>query len=247
MKAQPRFLKISYLVFILIQAILFINIIFIPQIPKVNIFEYISILLSLGFALFVFIKEKSTYALLIFVALIFTAIADTFLVCLNSYLNEMTQTIAMGSFSLCQLTYFVLIWMMTKNWRERFINLFIRTIIWITLEVIAILTLGSFYNFLIFVSLFYFSQLVTNIVFAFIHIKLNPLLAIGLLLFIGCDLFIGLSTLCDIFALSQSHFLYAFSHLPFNLAWFFYLPSQVLLSSSGLFFKRKLSLSKNSL
>jgi len=247
MKTEPRYLKIIFLVFLILQTILFISILFVPHLPLVNVFEYVSILLSLSFSLFVFLKKRSIFTLLIFIALIFTAIADTFLVFLNSYLNVTTQTIAMISFSLCQLTYFILIWNITQNSRERFLNLLIRTFFFLGLEVAAVSILGSSYNFLIFVSLFYFSQLVTNIIFAFLHIKINLFLAIGLLLFIGCDIFIGLSTLCDIFALSQSHFLYIFAHLPFNFAWFFYLPSQVLLSSSGLFFKRKLLISENGL
>jgi len=247
MKTEPCYFKIIFLIFLILQTILFISILFVPHLPLINVFEYTSIILSLIFSLFVFLKKKNIFTLLIFIALIFTAVADTFLVFLNSSLNETTQTIAMISFSLCQLTYFLVIWKVTTSQRERFINLVIRTIFFLALEVTAICILGSSYNFLIFVSLFYFSQLVTNIIFAFIHIKMNPFLAIGLLLFIGCDIFIGLSTLCDILALSQTHFLYIFAHLPFNFAWFFYLPSQVLLSSSGLFFKRKLLISKNSL
>lgn len=247
MNNEPCYFKIIFLVFLVLQTLLFISILFVPHLPMVNVFEYTSILLSLLFALFVWLRKNSMVTLLIFIALVFTAIADTFLVFLNPYLNEVTQSIAMISFSLCQLTYFFLIWKITQTHRERIINLSIRTIFFLALEIIALLILGSSYNFLIFVSLFYFSQLVTNIIFAFIHIKMNPFLAIGLLLFIGCDIFIGLSTLCDILTLSQSHFLYIFAHLPFNFAWFFYLPSQVLLSSSGLFFKRKLSLSQNSL
>lgn len=243
-KTEPRYFNFFFIAFLTIQLVLFVLILFIPNLSNINIFEYISILFSLGFSLFSFLTKKNLYNLLIFIALIFTAIADTFLVYLNPSINEMTQIIAMCSFSLCQLTYFFVIWMATKSQRERFLNLAIRTILFFGIEGAAVFALGSSYNVLIFVSLFYFSQLVTNIFFAFLHFEVHPLFAIGLLLFVGCDIFVGLSALCDILALSQSHPLYIFAHLSFNFAWFFYLPSQVLLACSGLFPKENLLLTK---
>ena len=82
------------------------------------------------------------------------------------------------------------------------------------------------------VSMFYYANLILNAVFACISFGKNPLLAIGLVLFILCDTVIGLSLIDPYLTLPESSPIYAIIHPGFDLAWAFYLPSQALLAIS---------------
>lgn len=233
MKLKKRFL-IPFCVFLIIQVVLYVLILFVPSLKHTNVWEYISICLSFAFALFALIICRGRLSLFVSLALFFTLVADTFLVLLNPWLNVITQSIAMTSFSFCQMIYLYILWLYSKNKTERIINLCIRLVVFLGLLITAIIMLKSQFSYLVAISLFYFSQLFCNIVFAFLHVKENPLLAIGLLLFIGCDLVIGFQNICTIFSLSDTNLIYIIAYSSFNITWLFYLPSQVILSISSL-------------
>ena len=82
------------------------------------------------------------------------------------------------------------------------------------------------------VSMFYYANLLVNIVFAFCQPHVTRLLAIGLTLFILCDTLIGLSCLDAYVAISEDSFIWKLIHPGFDLAWAFYLPSQTLIALS---------------
>ncbi len=83
------------------------------------------------------------------------------------------------------------------------------------------------------VSLFYYANLLVNIVVAFIQMKRSPLFAIGLLLFLMCDTVIGLNVMAELYIPSFSESgLYAVLNPEFNLAWAFYVPSQTIITLS---------------
>ena len=68
-----------------------------------------------------------------------------------------------------------------------------------------------------------------NVIFA--YVKETPkLFAIGLTLFILCDTIIGLENLESYISLSSDSLIYKMINVGFNLAWVFYLPSQVLIA-----------------
>lgn len=234
---SKRVLLISLVCFLVIEAILFALILFIPSVTNINPFCYISIVMCFLFGGFLFLSHRSKFALLVVIALFFTVVSDTFLVLLNKYLCVTTQSLGMSSFLLVQVAYFFAIWILTKDKRELWANIITRSALFIVLEVVGIIILRSSFNYLTFISLLYFANLLTNIVFAFFHVKEKPFLAIGLLLFIGCDLFIGLQALCDMLGISSSSVFYQIVYYPFNFSWLFYLPSQVLLACSIFSFK----------
>ena len=60
----------------------------------------------------------------------------------------------------------------------------------------------------------------------------NPLLAIGLVLFILCDTVIGLSLIDTYLPVAKDSLMYRIIFPGFDLAWAFYLPSQALLAVS---------------
>lgn len=83
------------------------------------------------------------------------------------------------------------------------------------------------------VSLCYYANLIMNIVTSFARFRQNKLLAIGFVLFLLCDTVIGLQVACGGYLpIEEGTLLHQIIFMPFNLAWFFYLPSQVLISLS---------------
>lgn len=83
------------------------------------------------------------------------------------------------------------------------------------------------------ISLCYYANLIMNIFTAFFNFKSNKLLSVGFVLFLLCDTVIGLQAACGAYLpISEGSILYQIIFMPFNLAWFFYLPSQVLISLS---------------
>ena len=96
---------------------------------------------------------------------------------------------------------------------------------------LPILLLGDEVDALSTVSVVYYSVLALNLVFSLFHRDLR-LFSLGLFLFALCDLSIGLENLSDYFSLGNNGFIQAVENTELNLAWIFYLPSQVMISAS---------------
>jgi hypothetical protein len=111
-------------------------------------------------------------------------------------------------------------------------------IIRISLTVVAlavtVIVLKDATDALALVSLCYYANLIMNIVTAFTDFRSNKLLSIGFVLFLLCDTVIGLQVACGGYLpIEDDSLLHQIIFMPFNLAWFFYLPSQVLISLSA--------------
>lgn len=84
------------------------------------------------------------------------------------------------------------------------------------------------------ISVLYYANIAMNLIMAFAKFKKFPLLAIGFLLFILCDTVIGLQVASGGYLpIKPGSALYQFLWMPLNLAWLFYLPSQVLIALSS--------------
>ena len=221
--------------FLITETVLFIFIEFVPNVKNILFFQYSAICLCLITGLIALLRKKRIFNLYVFLALLFTLVADTFLVLLSPYLNYAYQCIAMAAFSVCQIFYMLAILTIKKSKQEMWINLISRLSFLVVLQVVAFFIIGMKFDLLVPLSVLYFSQLICNIVLGFFHVRSYPLLAFGLLLFLGCDIFIGLGYLSNILGLPADHFINVVVTFPFNFAWLFYLPSQILLSLSGHF------------
>ena len=128
-------------------------------------------------------------------------------------------------FIIVQLSYFIYIETLKKNKTSFLISLIFRII----LSSILIIVLSIIrFDLLSIVSACYFVELLMNFITSLSLIKINKyflIFSIGLLLFIGCDISVGLTNL-DLF---EGHI----KNLVSNLMWIFYLPSQVLISFSN--------------
>lgn len=110
-------------------------------------------------------------------------------------------------------------------------------LLWIRLSLIAIAltitvaVLRDKTDALALISLCYYANLIFNLIMAFLQFKSEKLLPIALLLFLLCDTVIGLQVACGGYLpIAENSALYRIIFMPFNLSWFFYLPSQVLIS-----------------
>ena len=176
--------------------------------------------------------ENNTFKLLVLLSsgLLFTIFADLFLV----VLNPMKQVLAMIFFSVTQICYFMIIYLNQEK-KNRIIHLIIRLSVIVIALLSTILVLKKNTDALSLISLFYYANLIVNIAFSFRVKKINLLLSIGLILFACCDLQIGLNIMASSYLpLKEGTILYFLAHPGFNLAWVFYVPSQILISLSGL-------------
>lgn len=99
---------------------------------------------------------------------------------------------------------------------------------------VTVLVLRGKTDALALVSLCYYANLIFNLIMAFIQFRKDKIFPIGLLLFLLCDTVIGLQVACGAYLpIAEGSLLYRIIFMPFNLSWFFYLPSQVLISLRG--------------
>ena len=116
-----------------------------------------------------------------------------------------------------------------------------RIILWVRLALtvaagmIAVVVLKENLDARAVVSVCYYANLFMNIVTAFTQWHKNKLLPIGLVAFILCDTVIGLQVAAGGYLpIAEGSALHDFLFMDFNLSWFFYLPSQVMIALSSL-------------
>ena len=197
-----------------------------------TVFYYAAIVLCFVTSL-VLLRARSE-AVFTSLALLFTVVADFFLILLGT-----GKLIAMCAFTLTQIFYCLRTLSMATSRRERLWNLAVRLTLSVMAASAVFIVLKDGAEALFVVSLVYYANLLTNILFAFIHSKKHPLFAVGLLLFAMCDALIGLSFVEDIFALPEGNFIDVLWSLPVHLESMFYQPSQVLLALSALTAREK--------
>lgn len=210
-------------IFLLVEIILGI---IIQTKPSPQNFQYLSIVLACIFC-FVFLEKSKSY-LLTQIALLCTVGADYFLICVN----PMNQLCGMIFFSGTQIAYFLRIYFEEKNNKIRKIHLITRVCASIITILATLIVLGKQTDALALISMFYYANLLLNIVFAFINFKSSQILAIGLVCFALCDTFIGFANIGPYMNLSESSVIYKLLDLNIDLAWLFYVPSQMLLAIS---------------
>ena len=175
--------------------------------------------------------ERSRAYVFTQLALLFTVAADSILV----YNRTEYTVLAMCFFSLTQLFYAARLHTVMPRAHRPY-----HAAVRLLGSSVAILLVyrfaGDAADALAVISLFYFANLLMNAMYAFVYFK-SPLLAIGLVLFVLCDIFIGFSMLGGYLPLPDTPLIGFLVSPPLNMAWIFYLPSQVLLSLSLIAYK----------
>ena len=188
-----------------------------------NWLKYVGIIICFLTSLIpIFSKNAAKTQYFIPFSLFFTLVSDYFLL-INTDKNLYIFGVVI--FIIVQLSYFIYIETLKKNKTSFLISLIFRII----LSSILIIVLSIIrFDLLSIVSACYFVELLMNFITSLSLIKINKfflIFSIGLLLFIGCDISVGLTNL-DLF---EGHI----KNLVSNLMWIFYLPSQVLISFSN--------------
>ncbi|HEY8889034.1 MAG TPA: hypothetical protein VIM70_02080 [Clostridium sp.] len=166
--------------------------------------------------------------LLLQLAMFITVLADLCLIFFGFFI------LGVALFSLVQITYCARY--TTKKLKATLLNFFI-----VFLCVVLICVLASLFiegiNILITVSLFYVITLLNSIIKAVGAFKNNLysspskyMIVLGMMLFLLCDICVALLAITALF---PSYFMSRFQQITFFSIWFFYIPSQLLLSLSG--------------
>lgn len=169
--------------------------------------------------------ERTPAYLLTQAALACTVGADYFLV----WSRPMLQLPAMLFFLVAQSAYAVRLYMTDDSVVCRRWQRWSRPLLGVAVLFVTVIVLGTRTDALALVSMLYYATLVLNVIFACIGFKSNSLLALGLVLFLCCDTVIGLGMLDGYIPISPDALVYRVIHPGFDLAWAFYLPSQVLI------------------
>ncbi len=184
--------------------------------------SFISVLLCFLYSA-LFIKKGDKFIIL---ALLFTVGADFFLV----VANPVNRLFGMLFFMVAQTLYAI---KLHKNKKSK-IFLVLRISAIFIAETITVFILKENTDLLAVVSIYYYVNLLINIVHSFSNWKKDKLFPIGLVLLFLCDTIIGLQTASGVyFNIPESSFVYRFIFMDFFISWFFYLPSQILVSLSS--------------
>ena len=232
-----NFKKIDYIVisvFILLEIALYLSFLFIDKgifVTRIgsSTLKYASISLCLAFSLYCLIRKRKMANCFIPIALVFTLISDYFLL-FNT--NQNLYVYGLITFIITQLIYFAFIVYLRKSKSELFINLIVRFLL--TIAALGVAFYLNYSDVLTILALVYFVELLSNFLYSTFLIKLDKeylIFSLGLLLFIGCDINVGLNNV---------HLFEGIDYSLVNfLMWVFYLPSQVLLSLTNFIAQEK--------
>ena len=188
--------------------------------------RYATVVLACLFC--ILFAERTWDYLLIQLALVATVCADFFLV-LPSTPNQLP---GMLCFSVAQLSYAACLALSERRPRYLRIQLWSRGILSVAVLVITLAVLGRGADAVALISMFYYVNLILNLAFAWTQLPHRILMAVGLTLFLCCDTVIGLAFLDGYLPVDKASLIYRIIHPGFDLAWAFYLPSQMLLAIS---------------
>lgn len=220
--------SIPLILFILIHLILYLFIYAFKIITGKNetIADYIVVISCFLFSLVYFIIKRNSNTLIFVIAFLFTFLADTNLLILDD-----NYELGILAFIIVQFAYF---WYILKNMytKDNYSYLIAIRLITIVIGVIASLIVQTD-KLLVCLVIIYISNLVINLIISIIPRKRNLLFSLGLFLFLLCDICVGCYNIGDIIDISNTSLFYKIANLPFNIAWLFYHPSQVLLAISN--------------
>lgn len=220
--------SIPLILFVLIHLILYLFIYAFKIITgkAETIADYIVVISCFLFSLGYFIIKRNSNTLIFVIAFLFTILADTNLLILDD-----NYELGVLAFIIVQFAYF---WYILKNMytKDNYGYLIAIRLITIVIGVIASLIVQTD-KLLVCLVIIYISNLVINLIISIIPRKRNLLFSLGLFLFLLCDICVGCYNIGDIIDISNTSLFYKIANLPFNIAWLFYHPSQVLLAISN--------------
>ncbi len=223
MEKQKSIIPIFLGCYVFIQLITYFYSVFIGISAKSYLVDYGSIALNFLVGLFLLIYLKKKDSLIVLIALEFTLLADTGLIILDG-----VETASVFFFIFAQIFYAIRV----RQYRVKLPlkwDIGIRISFILLLEGIAFLLLKEKMNWLVVFTLIYVINFVFNLIYAWINYKQNILFALGMLLFILCDLSLGLNSIENFIDITNNSLIQAIIAIPIDLVWMFYYPSQILI------------------
>lgn len=210
-------------VFLCIECVLYILFIlmdcFFPEMGKASMdLKYMGIVLCFFYVICLLPKDTETEdTVLVQTAIFFTLLADTFLVKLGR------SEAGVACFIMVQICYFYRLH--KGHSKSIFWNCAIFGLLYLVLDICL-----EQIEFVVVLALFYIITLIRN-VWDSLWLSENRLFQLGLILFLLCDLSVGLYNVPGFVAVPQWYHAYIYPAVAV-LMWAFYLPSQVLLCLS---------------
>ena len=205
-----NFLKNNLIIVLysLIELVICVLIVF-DVIKDIDAFNYSMIVLNFVLSIIFFILNENRFNIFLMLGMFFTCLADYNLIILGK-----NQELGVVFFTLAQLSYMM---MLKVNVKE----LIIRLVVIIFLEVLSLIIVKDLYSFLVFITMLYLSIFITNIIFGFIK-KIHLLFLIGMILYLLCDICVGVSS----FELFQDT---SIAEILGRLIFYFYIPGLYLM------------------
>ena len=191
-----------------------------------RLLRFVTVILACLFC--ILLAEKSLEYLLTQVALLLTVCADWFLVLPPSP----NQLPGMLFFSAVQLVYGARLYLTAPSPSQRRVQIILRVSLSALAMTATVLVLGQNTDAVALISLFYYANLILNIAFAWTQASTQLIIAVGLTLFLLCDTLVGFAFLDGYLTVKEGSLIDLINHPGFDLAWAFYLPSQMLLAVS---------------
>ena len=233
------------MIFVVIETVIFYLIHFSNTDPD-YILHYFSVIIAVIFSWLILLTKivtnskegkrirdvifKKDTGLLICIAMLFTLVADYFLVAKEEVDNLTGVTVFLGT----QLFIFLHIFVNDSSRRYRTRNIITRIVLSVVLIFVAYLILGESIDRMSVIGVIYYANLCTNAIFAHRIKGGGIILTIGLILFALCDINVALSALDSIYVggFPEGSMLYNLMHTKYDLIWIFYIPSQTLIPLS---------------
>lgn len=204
-----------------------ISLILFSSLPKTELC-YSAIVVAFLFAV-PFLNADLKDNAFILAALFFTLIADFFLVIEYELTHGYAfQCLGVSAFFVVQFFYFL--YLEKTGRKENFLrNVLIRIALSLVFAAVSVVVLKEKTNYLSIVSVVYYTWLLINLVMAFSHGKKTLVLAVGLVFFALCDLWVGLQNANGVFFTIPEGIIYSIVFPPFNAVWLCYGLSQTFI------------------
>lgn len=221
-----NFKSLLFLAFIAVEAVIYavFNVMAGLDMPDPIYLKYSGVLLCVAVLVAVmFFRDTTRDNAIMLAALFFTAVSDLFILVLGKYYE-----IGLVTFIIVQSLY------LYRLYSDRLKKIYITLSVRLGVMVALIITFAvlNMLNLLIAECAIYITMLSANVVDAFIICKKsvnNLLFAIGLILFLGCDICVGLHNFGTVLNVALPIWL---TKTVSVAMWAFYLPSQVLITLS---------------
>lgn len=221
-----NFKSLLFLAFIAVEAVIYavFNVMAGLDMPDPIYLKYAGVLLCVAVLVAVmFFRDATLDNVIMLAALFFTAVSDLFILVLGKYYE-----IGLLTFIIVQALY------LYRLYSDRLKKIYITLCVRLGVMVALIITFAvlNMLNLLIAECAIYITMLSANVVYAFIICKKsvnNLLFAIGLTLFLGCDICVGLHNFGTVLNVALPIWL---TKTVSVAMWAFYLPSQVLITLS---------------